>query len=249
MRFHIGQGWCGQVERTRGLDFEFESLSSSPPLPTAEIRLAGPIAFLTGDEVSVLGDFPMPWDGNLAAEKAAAAADEWHPGTRSFRVVAGTPNSGQTRTQVFDVGSIGEVLGAILGPPNKPRSNNSILRLNIITHANPGLIGLRGKIDANKALVMELAADDDQGAPFAGGLDASVLTFLDANPAGRVLRDQLRAKFKDKAQILLFLCNGGLGKGVALAIDVSRCLNVRVLAYTDPIGYYVEFLPQNKLGT
>jgi hypothetical protein len=38
-----------------------------------------------------------------------------------------------------------------------------------------------------------------------------------------------------------FFLAGGLGTGASLAIDLAASLNVRVLAYTQPIGYYIDF--------
>lgn len=119
------------------------------------------------------------------------------------------------------------------------RPSGSIRRLNVFTHANPGLISLSGRMQGKDVILNGAAFVEDQ--PIAGGLDGRVVVWWNEDEVGRVQRDEMRRRFTAHGEILLFLCNGGLGRGLSLAIDLAKCLNVRVLAYSEPIGYYVEF--------
>jgi len=205
-------------------------------LPLAEIKLGPAIEALTGDEISLISTYPAPWDGNLRAEIKAATQDlTWHPGTVSFRAVANTPNRGQARTILKDVQTFADMLNLIRGRPK-----NSIRRLNIFAHANPGLIGLSGSMSGTTITMVGSLFNEDRQR-IAGGIDSEAVAFLDFDEEGKRVRDDLRTRFIKQAEILLFLCNGGLGRGLSLAQDLAQAFNVRVLAYNDPVGYYVEF--------
>jgi hypothetical protein len=196
-----------------------------------------------GTELSLIASYDMPWDGNLKAEIKAAQDKRWHPGSVSFETVANTPNVGsKKRTEVVTVDSVMSMLGAILDSDAKGdtrRKDDSITRVNIFAHGNPGLIGLSGRLDGD-TIMMNPHDSDEKGRPI-GALAFDAMVWLNEDDEGRLIRDTVRRKFTAGAEILLFLCNGGLGRGVTLAMDLSQCFNVRVLGYAEPIGYYVEF--------
>lgn len=204
-------------------------------LPLTHIRAGEAIEPLHGDEISLIASYREPWGSSFAGERRAVEARTWHPGSRAFRDVANTPNRGAKRTTLLDVPDAERALAAI-----QSRPPDSIRRLNLFTHAYPGLISLSGHFDGAETYLNQ-AKDNDSGQPIGGGIDGSVIDWLNSDDIGRAMRDDVRARFTKHGEILLFLCNGGLGTGMSLAMDIARCFNVRVLAYSDAIGYYIDF--------
>lgn len=204
-------------------------------MPLTHIRAGEAIEPLHGDEISLIASYREPWGSGFAGERRAVENRTWHPGSRAFRDVANTPNRGAKRTTVLDVDSAEQAMDAIRGRPI-----DSIRRLNIFTHAYPGLISLSGYFEGEETYLNQ-AKDNDRGQPIGGGIDGSVTDWLNSDDEGRQKRDDVRSRFTKHGEILLFLCNGGLGTGMSLAMDIARCFNVRVLAYSDAIGYYIDF--------
>src|SRR4051794_2596118 len=103
-------------------------------------------------EISVLADFPNPWNGNAAAEYRAWQRDgNWHPHTQDFAAVAQCPNRLRPHlTEVITVDSVGGFFNAVTtvgGNGREDRPDRSIKRLNIFAHGAPGIVSLRGHID------------------------------------------------------------------------------------------------------
>lgn len=209
--------------------------------PLAELRLPEAVEDPTGTELTLVGQFPMPWDGNRSAEIRAAQEKRWHPGTKSFEVVANTPNQGrETLTEVKPCGSFAEFVQNVRGGDANARAKGSLRRVNIISHANPGLISFSGKLEG-RDIILRGRDSSGGGVPIAGALDMTVLQWMNEDANGRRLRDQIREKFTKRGEILLFVCGAGMGRGLALMQDIAKCFGVRVLGYEDEVGYYVEF--------
>src|SRR6478609_6830235 len=145
-----------------------------PALPKTHIRAEFPSEVLKGDELSFIADYPEKWGPSLASESKAAADKVWHPGTRSFRDVANTANrpdpskpkeKAAARTKLIPVSTAGGFFAEI-----QSRPPNSIRRLNLFTHATPGLISLSGFFDG-KDTFLNPAKRNADGMPFDGGLD------------------------------------------------------------------------------
>src|SRR5215475_4092082 len=90
-----------------------------------------------GTEVTVVGAYrrPAAWGAFQSgagdkAEIALAKADKWSPTTDYFRIVANTPNAKTTLTEVFDISTVGELLGAIISGNRKSRPPKSVARVN-----------------------------------------------------------------------------------------------------------------------
>jgi hypothetical protein len=212
-----------------------------------------------GVEVTVVGDFPRPKAWGVMGSKAGDAAEiplmkarTWHPTTKDFLAVANVPNTGLKKplNEVILISNFGELLGAILkldskGDPTRPL--RSIKRLNIISHgiAQGGkfaLYGMGGTIDDNGACRIYKSVPEDPknpNAPMGGGLDESVLEWLDGTGMG--IRDDCRARFRDDGEIGLILCNSaGIPLGPAsqmLMGQVRTSFNVKTRGYSDEIYY------------
>lgn len=97
-------------------------------------------------ELTLVADFPSPWanEKDDTKELAVIAAGTWHPTVDDFQAVAEVPNpknSKPPRTIVKYISTFGEFLGAFTMPPDR-----SIRRLNLISHAQSGLVSLGGKL-------------------------------------------------------------------------------------------------------
>ena len=227
-----------------------------------------PVVATRGTEVTVVGNFarPLAWKARGtaagdAAEIAVMNTQNWHPTTDDFKIVANVPNTGHEKkplTEVFVINSVGELLGAILdlkgGKPTRPK--NSIKRLNIISHgiARIGalaLFGMGGTIKDDGTCLVTLSVPEsntDPSAPLNGGLDESVLAFLDSTATS--LRDDCRARFREDGEIGLILCNSaGVPLGFAsqqLMPQVGKTFNVKVRGYDDEIFYDNTITPDGK---
>jgi hypothetical protein len=224
----------------------------------ADKKKKSPVVATRGTEVTVVANFPRPaaWKtrgtaGGDAAEIAVMNAKNWHPTTDDFLIVANVPNTGQKKalTEVFTINNVGELLGAILNlkgnTPTRPK--NSIKRLNIISHGiarigKPALYGMAGTIRANGDCLLNLSVPEttaDPSGPLKGGLDESVLAFLDST--AKSIRDDCRARFREDGEIGLILCNSaGVPLGISsqqLMPQLGKTFNVTVRGYDDEIFY------------
>jgi peptidoglycan hydrolase-like protein with peptidoglycan-binding domain len=205
-------------------------------------------AFAT--EVSLVATFrrPRAWKTFGTAEGDAIELKllkkgTWHPTSDDMRLVANVPNQGTMRTEVIDISNMNGLIASIIKRPNgQDRANGSIRRLNIISHGNPGVIGLTGDVDDDGGISFRSSGTQDL--LDSETLDAFSLSRL--NDEGCALRDQARAKFDPAGEIALILCNGGLGSGLALMQDLSRVFNVRVLGYRDEILFHPQ---KDRSGT
>ncbi|OGR95113.1 MAG: hypothetical protein A2V88_17905 [Elusimicrobia bacterium RBG_16_66_12] len=212
-----------------------------------------------GTEVTLVANFPRPtaWGARGkatgdAAEIAVMKTGKWHPTVDDFMEVAQVPSTGQKRrlTEIFTVDNVGEMLGAILdlGSGNKARrKKHSIKRLNLISHGiaqlgKPALYGLGGTIADNGDCSINLSVAEtpqDPNGPMRGGLDESVLNWLDTT--AKSLRDDCRARFREDGEIGLVLCNsGGVPLGFSsqqLMPKLGQTFNVRVRGFDDEIYY------------
>jgi hypothetical protein len=197
-------------------------------------------------EISAIGRYPVPaaWESNGKTELAVLAAGNWHPTTADFEAVAEVPNKPKPRTIVTEVGMLSELLGIIIKTmKGGDRPNASIARLNIISHANPGVIGLSGTVaDDGSCSLGRFDINDPLNSE---GIDSSAMTWLDTT--GQSLRDDARTKFAPGGEIWLLVCNGATaGPSMLLAGDMARTFRVPVVAYNHPLHYWPE---KNASGT
>lgn len=207
------------------------------------------VAPLQGAEVTLVAAYPRPkgWGtfktaSGDAKEIKVIESGNWHPCTDDFLIVANTPNIGAQRTEIVMVSSFGEFLGAILDGPAGPRPAGSIRRLNVISHGVPGLISFGGRVDDNGDCFLNLsrqATTSNPTAPMGGGLDTSVVNWLDTT--AKATRDDCRKKFHAKADIALILCNGGLGASATLSVDIARSFAVAVRGYREEVFFHRLF--------
>jgi hypothetical protein len=190
-------------------------------------------------EISAIGRYPVPaaWESNGKTELAVLAAGNWHPTTADFEAVAEVPNKPKPRTIVTEVGMLSELLGIIIKTmKGVDRPNASIARLNIISHANPGVIGLSGTVaDDGSCSLGRFDINDPLNSE---GIDSSAMTWL--NTTGKTLRDAARSKFTSDAEIWLVVCNGAVGVSNSLVLELSGAFGVRVAAYKDAVHYWPE---------
>jgi hypothetical protein len=210
-----------------------------------------------GIEVTVIASYPRPraWgafgtSAGDAVEIRLAGAKTWHPTTDNFRIVAGTPNQFKKGlTEVFDISTVGEFIGAFTQKNGKDRPAKSVGRVNIVAHGNPGLIGLSGSLDDAGNVSLANSRRETASDPFApssgGGLDASVASWL--NGSGKPFRTLARNVLRDDAELHLILCNGGLGRGLALMQDLALSLNLVVRGFSDAVFCHFTFAGQRIL--
>ncbi|MGB7292650.1 MAG: hypothetical protein WBD99_10800 [Thermodesulfobacteriota bacterium] len=210
---------------------------------------AGLVVAAAQDEVSVIAKYPRPkaWGtfgtaaGDLAEiQTSNTSGSHWSPTSDYFRIVARTPHQHKKGiTEIFEVETLGEMLGAMLTDANgNARKKHSVRRFNIFAHGNPGLIGLSGTVSATGDVTLGTSSEPSDPLK-RHRIDTSVINFL--NESGKALRDQAREKFLPNAEIALILCNGGVGPGMLLALDLAKTFHVTVQAYEEEIFYRFDF--------
>jgi hypothetical protein len=131
------------------------------------------------------------------------------------------------------ISTFGTFLGSI-------QANRNISRIDLITHATPGIIGLKGKVDR----IGDVNLEGDGASPLENrGISFTGLTWLNTTDAGKALRNELRKNFALTARIFIFACNGGLAQGLGMLQDLARTFNVAVSGFTEEIDYRPEPLP------
>jgi hypothetical protein len=155
--------------------------------------------------INMCGTFKNPWAGRPAEEKRRIEATKvdpgaWHPSTDDFEAVCG-------RLKPEPISSFTGFLNVI-----RKQNPGTINRINIWSHANPGLIAFSGEIDRATGQVTLYTADalDDstwgswpKGARI-GSEDIWLRRAID-----------LRNRFAVNAEIAFYMCgagDGGLGK-------------------------------------
>ncbi len=209
-------------------------------------------------EITAVARYPRPaaW-GNTDAKEIALMTPPapgkrapWHPGTIDFEAVARTP--GRRVTEIWDVENLDALLGAICKYKQKSgiptRDKNSIKRLNIISHANGGigivpLFSLSGEIEEDGTCRMnpsEQANPNDINdlSPLDGGIDESVMEWMNTSPKGIRYRDEARQRFTKDGQIGLIMCRVGVGALASkLMKDMANVFQVEVLGFDDEVWY------------
>lgn len=166
----------------------------------------------------MVGEFANPWK-HSGEEALAIRAWKWAPGSDTFRAVVG----GNT-TQVSSLSSF---LGAI--ERQKPQT---IDRINVFSHGNPGVLPFSGTIDKNGGVMLntgsalDLRIRDTEPIPIGPGR-------VQETPGG--IAQRLRNRFTATGQIVLFLCNSGADFEVLQA--VADAFGVKVSGFGGSVYY------------
>lgn len=222
-------------------DRRFENLFGSP---TAGARkAAGQPAALT--ELTIITHFPEAFGaGDAQAERDKAKLGKWAPATRDFMAVAqvDTPNPSKA---IFEVSSFLQLISAILFvDPLKPDSSafrplQSIRRVNLLTHGNPGLIAMSGSIDTDGNVMLSVKGSGAQD--LSGPIDvASVQIAVGPNlllPNGKPLAQSLRDRFAADAELYLIACHSAMGLSLPLLKDMKGLFKIKIQAFTKEIAY------------
>lgn len=190
-------------------------------------------------ELTIVTSFPDIVESKQQ-ERDRVAAGQWSPTLKDFRAVAAvdTPSGA-----IFEASSFLSLLSAIIytnpaAPNTSPlRPTQSLKRVNIITHGNPGLIGMSGTATPTGAVYFAPAA----ATPLDGHIDvAAVQAANDPTlllPGKQPLVATLRDRLAPKAEIFLIACHSGMAQSVPLMLDLKSFFQATIQAYADPIYY------------
>ncbi|OAN59909.1 hypothetical protein [Sphingomonas sp. TDK1] len=196
-------------------------------------------------ELTIVAQFPEIFTfADAQEERDKAKAGQWAPTTKDFLAVAqvDTPNPSKA---IFEVDSFLGLLSAILfDDPAKPDSSafrplQSIKRVNILTHGNPGLIAMSGTVDKSGGVLLSTAGSGSQN--LSGPIDvASVQVAADPNlllSNGKPLAQSLRDRFAADAEVYLIACHSAMGLSLPLMQDMHGLFKVKICAFTKEIAY------------
>jgi hypothetical protein len=215
----------------------------------------------TGVEINFIGNYPRPAEWGVFRSAAGDAAEievdargkreekdesgndvHWSPTTEYLRIIGKTP--GDTFEVLNNKQTVGGLFGAILNDKDgKTRPKKSVRRVNIISHGRSGLIGLDGTVSKDGVVRLGASVAERPGDPDSPmestAIDQSVIDWLNGN--AQSVRDDVREKFTDNADILLFLCDGGSAAGLLMLNNLATALGVLIRAYKQPVHYMFEF--------
>ena len=218
-----------------------DNLMGSPVV--AARKAAGQPAALS--ELTIIANFPDAYSSpSTQQERDQAVAAQWAPADRDFTAVAivDTPEPAKA---IFRVSSFLEAIAAIVFVnPSKPDTSDfrpvqSIKRVNIISHGNPGLIAMSGTVDTSGGVLLGLrAAGADM---LSGPIDVDAVQAA-ANPNlqlanGKALALSLRDRLTADAEIFLLACKTGMGGSLLLMEELKKLFKVKIRAYSQEIAF------------
>ncbi len=233
-----------ELERTevvQQFNRRFDNLFASPAVAARKAaRNSSGLA-----ELTIVASFPDPYGGqDTQEERDKSTQSKWAPSTRDFLAVAAvdTPDPGRA---IFEVHQFMEMISAILFvKPAEPaksafRPKQSIRRINIITHGNPGLIAMSGTVDKTGVVMLRTRAPggDDLSGPIDVAAVQAAMNPLALLPNNASLLQSLRDRMTADAEIFLYACHSGMGGSLPLIQDINRLFMVRVRAFRDEIAY------------
>lgn len=197
------------------------------------------------EEVTIVANFADPYaTPDTKAERDKAFAAQWAPSRRDFLAVAAvdTPEPGRA---IFEVSSWLEMLSAIMFvDPSKPdtsafRTAQSVKRVNVITHGNPGLIAMSGSVDTNGKVLLRTRAP---GADLLSGPIDEDSLMAAADPSvqlgnGKPLAQSLRDRFSPEGEICLLACHHGMAGSVLLMAGFKKLFKIKIKAFSEEIAY------------
>lgn len=177
-------------------------------------------------------------------EQDKAKLRKWAPADRDFMPWPKwiPPNSGNA---IFKVGNFLEMLLAILFDDSaKPNSSTfwpaqSVKRVNIITHGNPGLIAMSGTVDTNGGGLLTVRSSNDgdlTGPSDVAAVQAvsdSSLLLANGKPPPQPVRD----RFAPDAEIYLLAYHSGMGGSLPLMQDMKNIFKAKIRGFTKEIAY------------
>lgn len=138
--------------------------------------------------------------------------------------------------------SIESMLSAIKSNPNA-----SISRIDLLTHASPGYVGLRGKVEVAKTTggyTHRVLFDPDTSGKFLASSDLSRPALEEAakDDQAKEAFAVARQKFAKDAQFHVYACNAGLAPSAAtpLAQLVADAFGVQTFMFLAEMGFHLR---------
>lgn len=188
-------------------------------------------------ELTLLARFADPWKGNMPGAVQAIAENRWHPTITDFWAIAKTPNrAARPRTTIEKAGDVSELIRRLCyidEQPARPRPNQNLARVNLISHGGDGVFALSGEVHTDGRVMLgggNLNPLLDQR------IDERTLEWFNDDPVGLVHRDAIREKLHPTAEFWLVLCNGAcLGKSYIVAQELANTFGITVRAYREEV--------------
>ena len=183
-------------------------------------------------EISIIAEYPFTPKVSEADEIKMIQQGTWAPGTSDFAGVVS-----RTGATAVTVGSLADALGVIANS-----SKGSIQKLNIFTHADPGLISFGGYINSNATTSADVEMYTNSGNQALDALDSTSMPFLrnggtfgPNNNLRKFNLASLKDRFTPGALIIVFACHAG--SDPRLLQDLASTLGVHVIGFTPAIAY------------
>jgi hypothetical protein len=174
--------------------------------------------------IDIIGSFPNPWKGRLTLEKSKYLANKWNPSIDDFLAALDKGRTGIVAS------NFSQFLGSI-----QKQKENSIERINFISHAGEGLFAFTGIIsgtDGRVSLTQKGALDqktitDTEPISLGGGVYQESLGAIAV---------KLRNRFTKEAKIFFYLCqSGAFNESGLLLQDIANAFQVKTCGFTSKI--------------
>jgi len=191
------------------------------------------------DELTLVGRFPNPFGNNHAAKVTAINNGAWSPDTDDFVAVAHEAGIKVPVTMNDVLGLIGSIL---------QRPKRSLKTINVITHGDPGTIGLTGRIELPRSGALNTGSTVYFSSREAESItDTSLTTLEDTGSFTMGTKTfewgDVRDRFAPGATMVLYSCKAASGKGgtpsSVLLKRIAYVMGVAVTGFVDIVAYCV----------
>lgn len=196
------------------------------------------------EEITIVAQFPDPYaTGDTQVERDQAKATHWAPAHRDFMAVATSGTTGSSKA-IYEVSTFLSMVSSILFvDPSKPNSSafrpvQSLKRINVLSHGNPGLIAMSGTVDTNGKVMLATGGGTtglDGPLDIAAAQAAADPTMQLAN--GKPLAQSLRDRLAPDAEIFLYACHTGQGPAILLMQELKALFKVKIRGFSQSIAY------------
>ncbi|MBI4955119.1 MAG: hypothetical protein HY908_24060 [Myxococcales bacterium] len=199
-----------------------------------------------------------PWP-NSTSEVSAMVEGRWDPWTDVFKEVVeydwktlkakGLP----VDESPWICESFLDFAGALTGSEAKPRKENSVGRIYLVTHGRPGLVAFSGFLDVQptntdvylgRLSPTEIARSNEESRR----IDDELLLWLNGSDGtGPAYRDKIRKVLRGDAALVIVSCRAGKGMG---SLDMKRLadtLMLDVYAFSEEVRYEPTFYAPDQI--
>lgn len=226
------RGTMDQLVRDRMVAKNERGTAASPPPP------AKPPEKVQAVQLGFAGLFPADYADD-AQRRRLQTARIFYPDTQDF---INTLKQGKHTKKIERTPTLGKMLDQIMSQPD-----GSISRIDLITHASPGQVGLKGRVVIKELSIGGYTSHvffdaDGRGDLDISNLQTNILEEIAKDEGTQEMLQKARRKFAKNAELHVYACNSGISSGRAtpLVQVVANLFGVQSFMFTAEMGYTLK---------